>query len=235
LWTTLHYPNPSQSPGLSDSSSRGGMAFYNKRMTRTQYVGAIYQFLEMQTYLPIGTSSTNTSTMLGYYTVYPKPGLSLSVSAGPQDYHISYPKLPTLTAWGPSVTASMGWQGNHTSFAAAYSQSVTGGGGLVGGYHARTAEMTAGWRMARTWEGGASGSYSINNPVGGSSPTEGQAGQGISGAATLQHPIRDQLTVGFMYQHVHQSYDEIAAIASNPDSDRVSLMITWNFLRPLGR
>jgi hypothetical protein len=235
LWTTLHYPNPTQSTDLSDSSSRGGMGFYNKRITHEQYMGAIYQYLDMQTYQANGTSTTSTSTVLGYYTAYPKAGFSVSITGGPQYYHLSYPQLPSLAAWGPSVTASMGWQGNRTSLAASYSQSVTGGGGLSGAYHTRAAEMTATWRMARAWTVGVSGSYSANKTVDGSLPTEGEGGHGLNGTATLQHPLRDQLTVGLTYQHIHQSYDEIPAIASNPDSDRVSLMITWNFLHPLGR
>lgn len=234
LWTTLHYPNPSQAPDLSDSSSRGGTGFYNYRFARMQYIGALYQYLEMQTY-PVGAAdTTTTSTVMGYYTIYPKAGLSLSVLAGPQHYSVSYPSLPVLASWGPSVTASMGWQGDHSSFAVGYSQSVTGGGGLIGAYHSRSAETAARWRMARTWTGEISGAYSINTSVNSAFSTDSEDGHALSESVTLQHPIRDQLMAGFLYQHVHQSYGGIAAIAPNPDSDRVSVMITWTFLRPLG-
>ena len=49
-FTNLHYPNPAQVPGLSDSSSRGGSAFYTHRLAKMHYIGATYQYQRFLAY-----------------------------------------------------------------------------------------------------------------------------------------------------------------------------------------
>ena len=49
---------------------------------------------------------------------------SVSFSGGPQHYDISQSPLPAYGSWSPTFTASMGWQGRHTNFAASYSRIV---------------------------------------------------------------------------------------------------------------
>jgi hypothetical protein len=235
LSTILDYPNSSQTPGLYDSSSRGGTVFYNHRISASQYTGVTYQFMDMLTTQTGSTSATRTSTAMGYYTIYPKAGLSLSVSGGPQYYQVSESPLPVTSGWGPSVSASMGWQGGHTSLAASYSQSVTGGGGLPGAYHTRSANAVARWQLARTWAARVSGAYSLNKSASALLQAGTENGHALMGSATLEHPIRGQVSLAFSYDRTHQSYGQVAAIAANPDSDRVSVSINWNFLRPLGR
>ncbi len=41
------YPNPSQAAGLSNSDTRGASAFYNLRLSQSQYVGITYQYSRM--------------------------------------------------------------------------------------------------------------------------------------------------------------------------------------------
>jgi hypothetical protein len=235
LETELNYPNPAQTPGLYDSNSRGGSAFYNRRISRSQYFGATYQYLDMLANPGKGTDTTVTQTISGSYTFQPMARLSLSVSGGPQYYQTTQPSLPATGSWGPSVTASMGWQGTHTSFAANYSQGVTGGGGLLGAYNSKNASATARWQMARTWNASASGAYSINKTIGGILNTAGQNGHSTSESATLDHSIGEQLDIAFHYDHIDQSYGGIAVIAANPNSDRETISITWHFQRPIGR
>jgi hypothetical protein len=234
-WTELHYPNSAQTLGLSDSSSRGGTAFYNHRISNAQYVGVTYQFMDLLTAFDGGESATRTSTIMGYLTIYAKDRFSLSVSGGPQYYQVIEAPLPSLSTWGPAVSASTGWQGQRFSFAASYSHSVTGAGGLIGGYHTDIANATMRWQLARTWTAGASGGYAINKSVSSTLTTEAGNGHSVSESATLQHPIRGQVSLAFNYDRVHESYGQVAALAANPNADRVSVSLTWNFLRPLGR
>lgn len=235
LSTVLHYPNSSETPGLYNSSSRGGSAFYSHRISPSQYFGVTYQYLDMLTFPTGGESTTTTSTLMGYYTIYFDNRLSISVSGGPQHYELTGALLPTLNSWATSVSASMGWQGERTGFAASYSQSVTGGGGLLGAYRTKAANMSGNWRLARTWTTGVSGTYSIINAIDAISSAGDQNGHTLSGSVTLEHPIGSQVSLAFHYDRIHQGYEGIAAIAANPDSDRESISITWNFQRPLGR
>ncbi|MGA2250334.1 hypothetical protein [Terracidiphilus sp.] len=235
LATVLHYPGSSPTLGLYNSNSRGGTGFYDHRISSSQYVGVTYQYLDMLTSPPDGESATKTSTVMGFYTIYPRAQLSLSVSGGPQRYQVTETASPSFDAWGPAVSASMGWQTGRASLAASYSHSVTGAGGLIGAYHTNSANAAFHWQLARTWTAGASGAYSINKSVSALLPTEAENGHTIFGSATLQHPIHGQVSLAFGYDRVHQSYGQVAAIAASPDSDRVSVSVSWNFQHELGR
>jgi len=233
--TVLNYPNPVQVSGLYDSRSRGGSAFFNGRIAGTQYFGANYQYLDMLAYPMIGRSETQTHTLSFFYTVYPKRALSLSLLGGPQYYEVAQSFEGTFSSWAPSVSASIGWQGVHTSVAASYSQSVTGGGGLLGAYISKIANATARWQLSRTWFVGASGSYSIIKEVTPQFSNGTQDGDTVSGSVTSGHSIGQQLSLGFEYQHLHQNYSGIAALANNPNADRAMITLAWHFMRALGR
>jgi hypothetical protein len=235
LSTILRYPSSSETPGLSNSSSGGGMVFYNRRLSASQYAGVTYQYIDMLTTATDGDSTTKTSTPMGYYTVYLRPQLTLSVSGGPQYYQLAKSQTVVTSAWGPTVSASMGWLGSRASFAASYSQSVTGAGGLPGAFHTRTANGIMRWQLAHTWTLGAAGSYSINKSVNGIVLPASSNGHTLLGSASVQHPIGRQVGLAFNYDHVHQSYGDVAAIAANPDSNRFSVSVSWTFLRPLGK
>lgn len=235
LSTTLHFPNQAEATGLYDSRSSGGTAFYNHRLSMRRYFGATYQYLDMQTFPLNAVSSTQTHTIMAFYTFYVGPKLSLSVSGGPQRYSINQTPLPASSAWGPSVSTSMGWQGRHASLAANYMQSVTGGGGLFGAYHNKATSVSARWQMSRTWTTGISASYFVNNAVVALPGAGSQNGQTISGAASLDRSLGEQFHVRMSYDHTHENYSDIPAISSNPDNNSETVSITWQLARPLGR
>ena len=83
-FTNLHYPNQSQVPGLSDSSSRGGSAFYNHRLSKMHYIGATYQYQTFFSYPNGGQSETQAQSIFLFYSLYFKPTLSISLFGGPQ-------------------------------------------------------------------------------------------------------------------------------------------------------
>jgi hypothetical protein len=128
-FTNLHYPNPGQVPGLSDSSSRGGSAFYNHRLSKMHYIGATYQYQWFLAYPSGGQSETQTQSVFLFYTVYFKPTLSVSLFGGPQYSNTQQFGLPTSTSWTPAGGASMSWQGKLTSVAASYSRTINRVGG----------------------------------------------------------------------------------------------------------
>lgn len=235
LATELHYPNQKQASGLYDSSSRGGTAFYNRRLTPSQYVGVDYQYLDMSATPATGTSTTQTHTISGYYTFQLKSGLSMSLTGGPQYYQVVETPLPATGSWGPSISPSMSWQGRHTNVAAAYSQAVTGGGGLFGAFHSKSANATARWQMARTLTSTVSAAYSIIKPVNSLILTGQPGGHSVSGSAALEHSLGSQFSIALNYSHIRESYGGIPAITANPDSDREAISIVWHFDRPLGR
>lgn len=231
----LHYPNLSETSGLYDSSSRGGSAFYNHRLTESQYVGATYEYSDFLTYPTAGTSETQTHTISAFYTLYLKRRLSLSVSGGPQYFQVSETSFLTSSAWQPSVMASIGWQGQRTTFAVSYLREVTGGGGLLGAYKTSSSNISARWQIARNWTAGAGGAYANYANVSPALFSSNIGGHFISGDGTLEHSFAGQLMVGLEYDRMHYSYGGVASLSANPNSNRISGSVSWQFTRAIGR
>ncbi|HEY1648192.1 MAG TPA: hypothetical protein VGF96_09440 [Terracidiphilus sp.] len=231
----LRYPNQAEASGLYNSDERGASAFLNRRISARQYVGMNYQFSRSLTYPANATSVTQTQTVYGFYTIYPKRNLSLSISGGPQHYGISQTSQPNSGGWGPLVMASVGWQGLRTSIAGSYSREVTGGGGLLGAFVSTSAEGSGRWQLSRRWTAGVSASYAINKPVGSVLDFASEEGHSISGFATVQHPLSSRIGLEFEYDRLHQSYSGITVVSSNPNSNREKISLNWEFSRPLGR
>ncbi len=234
--TMLNYPNPAQASGLSsNSNSRGASAFYNLRLSSTQYIGLTYQYSRMSASLANAPSETQVHTINSFYTLYLRNGLSLSISGGPQHFDVVQSPLLASASWTPAVTASVGWQRSRTNVAASCSRTVSGAGGLVGAFQSESANANASWQLARTWTVGAAASYTNQKNVLPAFVSSTQGGHTVSGNVSVQHPIGKQFTAGFGYSRIHQSYGGIAVISENPDSDRVFVSVSYQFSRPLGR
>ena len=231
----LDYPNPSEVSGLYNSDMRGASAFFNRRISAIQYVGVNYQYARILAYPVNAQSETQTQTVVAYYTIYPKPQFSLSISGGPQHYQTVETSLPTTASWGPMVMVSASWRGRRASFAASYSQEVTAGGGLLGAFHSNSTTASAHWQASRALIITAGCGYTTNKSI---TPLELLAtenGDSISGTASVEHPINAKLKLRFEYDRVYQSYAGIAAISNDPNSDRETISLAWQFTRPLGR
>jgi hypothetical protein len=233
--TTLHYPDSSEAQGLFDSSSRGGSIFYDHRSAGKQYLGVTYEYAQILAYPASAVSTTVLQSLQLFYSLYFSQSLSLSVSAGPQNYQVTEAPFPSSNSWAPTTTASMGWQGLHTNFAASYSEAVTAGDGLLGAYDSKSANASARWQISRTWTAGVSAEYAINKSISEPLSFGSENGHTVSGSATVQHPIKKQVVLGFEYDRIQQSYGGIPAISNNPDADRISASISWEFMRPLGQ
>jgi hypothetical protein len=233
--TILNYPNPAQAAGLSNSNSRGGSAFYNLRLPSKQYIGVTYQYSDMSESSANGQSETRIHSINSFYTVYLKQTLSLSISGGPQHFDVAQFPIPESSSWTPTVTASMGWQRSRTNFAASYSRTVTGVGGLLGAFRSNNATASARWQLAHTLTVGSAASYQIQKNVSPTTLSFAQGGRSVSGTFSVQHPISEHFSAEFGYTRLHQSYNGETAIAQNLDSDTESISISYQFARPLGR
>jgi hypothetical protein len=233
-FTNLHYLNATQVTGLFDSSSRGGSAFYNHRLSRMHYIGATYQYQTFFSYLSGGQSETQTQSILLFYTLYFKPTLSLSLFGGPQYSNTQQLGLPSSQSWSPADGASFGWQGKVTSAAVSYSQAISGGGGLVGAVHYYGISASVRRQFTRTLSAAISANYA-NNQVLDALPGYNNSGHTVSGNASLQRQIGRNLNAGVQYTRVHQSYNDVPALSLTPDHNRVAGTISYQFSRPLGR
>ena len=83
-FSNLHYPNQSEVPGLFDSESQGGSAFYALRISKVNYLGVAYQYQRLLSFPTQGTNETQTHALLLFYTLRPSTRFSISIFGGPQ-------------------------------------------------------------------------------------------------------------------------------------------------------
>jgi hypothetical protein len=233
-FSNLHYPNQAQVPGLSDSSSRGGSAFYTHRLSKMHYIGATYQYQWFLASPSGGQSKTQTQSVFLFYSVYLNPTLSVSFFGGPQYSNNQQFGLPTSSSWSPAGGASIAWQGKLTSFAASYSQTINDGGGLGGAVQANNVNASFRRQLARNLSTTLGASFA-NNSVLDASPTFNSGGHTFSGNASVQRQFGQHLNVQLQYLRLQQSYSQVAAISSIPNQNRVAVNISYQFSRPLGR
>jgi hypothetical protein len=233
-FTNLHYPNQAQVPGLYDSSSKGGSAFYNHRLSKMHYVGATYQYQRFLAYPTLGQSETRAHSVFVFYTLYLKPTFSISVFGGPQHSDTEQFGVPALKAWSPAGGASLGWQGRVTSFAVSFSRAISDGGGLTGAVHSNSANGSLRRQFTRSLSASMGASYA-SNVVLDALPLFNTGGHMISGSASVQRQIGEHLNLQLQYMRLHQSYSDIAVLSSAPDRNRESITLSYQFARSLGR
>jgi hypothetical protein len=229
----LHFPNPSEAVGLSDTTSRGGSAYYTHRISKLHYVGVTYQYSYFLAYPTGGQSVTQTHSALFFYTLYLSRSLTLSAFGGPQYSDTMQFGIPSYTAWTPAAGGSLNWQGLHTGLALEYSHRITDGGGLYGSVKSNSGSGSIHQQITKSLSAILSAAYAQNDILQ-AIPTLNQGGHTLSGGASLNQRLGERLSVGLSYTHVHQTYTGIEAF-SVPDRNREAVTISYSFSRPLGR
>ncbi len=240
-FANLHFPNPSEVPGLFDASSQAGSAFYSSRIAKIHYIGAAYQYQRLLSYPTAGTQETKTHAVLFFYTLYPTLKLSLSVFGGPQHSDTIQTSLPSqpppspeTRSWTPTAGASISWQGKANTFALSYSHSISGGGGLVGAVRSDSVSLSARQRLTKTLSGSLVGGYANNKVLAGLVPVISN-GHTIQGTATLQQQFGLNFSLMLGYTRLRQDYAGVPVISQTPDTNREFISLSYQFSRPLGR
>ena len=240
-FSNLHYPNPTEVPGLYDSSSQGGSAFYSLRISKMHYIGATYQYQRLVSYPTQGLAETQTHALLFFYTLYPTLRFSISFFGGPQHSDTIQPPLPPLNlqlpearAWTPEAGASLSWQGRLSSLAVSYSHAVSSGGGLSGAVQMDSASASVRQQLTKTLNASLGGGYTQNDVLSSSLPG-GTGGHTVSGTASLQQQLGQHLSLQLGYTRLHQVYSNVAVLSLTPDTNREFVSLSYQFSRPLGR
>jgi hypothetical protein len=235
----LNYPNSGQASGLYNFKTSGGSAFFNRRLSSTQYAGAQYQYARTETH-PLSTtapagSTTQINGILLFYTLYLNRTLSFSLSGGTQHFDLAIPGAPATNSWTPAGTGSMGWQTKHFNLAASASRTVSAGNGFYGAFNSKNANASLNWQFSRIWSAGFGGAYMITKSVTPHVLSSTSDGHSVSGNLSVERRIGEHLTASLGYTRLHQSYAQIAAISTTPDANRGYLSVDYTFTRPLGK
>ena len=256
-FTNLHYPDQKEVPGLFDSASQSGSAFYSVRVSRINYFGATYQYQRLASYPAPGTNETQTNALLLFYTVYPTKRFSISVfggpqyaDVGPQFFETSCPPngvspcfapapTPASRSWNPAAGGSLSWQGHLSSLAISYAHLVSSGGGLIGAVKTDNVSASIRQQLRRTLNATVAGGYADNDILA-ATPQTGGNGHTVSGTASLQQQFGQHLNVQLGYTRLHQAYSTqgafaVPVLAATPDTNREFVSISYQFSRPLGR
>jgi hypothetical protein len=217
---------------LSDNQMWSADAFYSTRVSRRNSIGFTYTHQNLQTYDGIGQRVDSDSLLL-FYTVYVKRGVSLSFLGGPNYTTVRTQSNTTKQLqWVPEAGTTLGWQGLRTSFQAGAIYSVTDGGGLTGAV--RSYSVNAGLRQqfTRQWSANVGLNYSYDDPLGSSA---GNTFYAVNGTAGIQRTIAQRVSIALMYGRDHQSFNN-KLIVTNPlaDHNRGWVSISYHFSHPLG-
>jgi hypothetical protein len=259
-FTNLHYPNQAEVPGLVDSGSQSGLAFYSLRVARRHYLGAIYQYQRLLSYPTPGTNETQTHAAIVFYTVYFRPRFSLSVfggpqyaEVGPQFFETTCPAnavppavppcfaptpTPASRSWNPTAGGSLGWQGHLTGLALSYAHLISNGGGLIGAVRMDSAGASIRQQLTRRLSASVGGGYTQNDVL--AAPPQGSGlvsdnGHTVSGTAALQQQFGQHLNLQLGYTRLHQDYTSVAVLATTPNTNREFISISYQFAKALGR
>lgn len=231
-YSELRYLNDSQTPGLFDSSQRGGEVFYSHRISGRHYIGVTYTFQDLLTH-PI-EAETQVHGATFFYTIYWGPRLSLSLFGGAQHSDTSGGGFIPARMWSPTAGGTLSWQGIHTALSLSASRQIVQGGGLAGAIQSYSASLALRHQFTKNWKSAISGGYFDSNVIG-SNPLYSTGGHSITGTASLERTLGAHWTAGFGYSRINQTYSNIAAVSSNPNRNRGWVSVSYNFVKPLGR
>ncbi len=234
-FSIYRFPNHAQSPGLYDSGSIGASVFFNRRLTRGQYLGAMYQYYDTLTYVTPYDIDTQVHEILPFYTLTLHRSFSLSIAGGAQRIFAAQHPQTLFKTWAPEGVFSLGWQGERGHIAASFLHKVIAGEGLTGAYNSNSANFLGGWRFARTWTGETSVSYQQVDVVAWLPLSIYPDGHMFGASATVQHSFGDRMNLQFGYDRLQEKYAGLAVIGMNPSSNREFLTLTYTFTKALGR
>ena len=198
------------------------------------YIGASYQYQMFLAYPTLGQSETQAHSIFLFYTLYLRSNLSFSFFGGPQY----------------SDTQQFGCSGVEGMVSRRRSEHE-----LAGKTHQFCSQLLAKdqrwwWskrsgsieecgrslrrQLTRTLNASVGASYTSNDNIG-ALQLLNSTGHTLSGNASVQRQIGQHFNLQVQYLRMHQSYSGIQAISSNPDRNRVSATIAYQFSRPLGR
>jgi hypothetical protein len=241
-FTNLHYPSPAEVPGLFDSESQGGSAFYAVRVSKVNYLGVTYQYQRLLSFPTPGTNETQTHAVLLFYTVYPTSRFSITVFGGPQYAELGpqyFENISTASpgsrSWNPEAGGSLSWQGHLTNLAVSYAHMISSGGGLIGAVQQDSANASIGQQLSKTLKAAVGGGYARNDVLGATPLISSSNGHTLSGTASLEQQFGQHLNIQLGYTRLHQNYGGVAILATTPDTNREFVSISYQFSRALGR
>jgi hypothetical protein len=228
---------------LLNNESWGGNAFYSHYFTARQSLGVTYTFQNIATFGEI-LEHAQTQSMLLFYTVNLKPGVSLSLFSGPDhtiikdqfEYDLGPVSIPISqhqSMWLADEGVTFSWQGQQTSMRINLIHHVTDGAGGTGAVQLYSAVAGIRRQLSRAWTGDIGLNYDDNSPL---SHYFGNAFTDYVGSAGINRTIGEHFSVALSYGRYFQKFEAFGANGSNysANHNRAWISVSYHFSHPLG-
>jgi hypothetical protein len=231
-FSILDYPGSPQNTQIGtlyDTNGYLGEVFYNRRISWRQWIGVSFRAQKFDTAI----SSTDTATVLLYYSVKVAQNATLSLFAGPEYYNS--PQILAVTnltglyqghQWTSAEGATLSWQRDRTSIALTFSRQLSDGGGLYPAVTLTLANATMRRQLSKNLEAKVGFTYSSNDPL-----ALGNSYHGTSALFELQQRFGRGFMLRAGYAHEQQQWPNIPNLA-NANITWVSF--SYGFSRVLG-
>lgn len=242
----LKFKDSSNSPlDLFDNQAWSGQAFYSHHLSARHTLGVTYTFQKFATFGQI-LEHTQSQNVLLFYRVDFKPGVFVSIFAGPDHSiandkfqlnlgPISVPVNQTNAMWLVDEGINLGWQGQRTSALLNLVHHVTDGGGLAGAVQLYSATLGLRRQLSNALTADLAANYGDNDPLSHSYGTSTFAGYG--GTIGLSRTLGANLSVGMRYGRYSQKFEQFQSttVPSFPaNHNQAWITVTYRFTRPLG-
>jgi hypothetical protein len=226
----LHFLGGSASSSLLDNQTWGADGFYSTRVSSHSSLGLTYSYQNLATLGSLG-EHTNSNSGLIFYTLYPKPRVTLSFFAGPS-YTTNRLGSTTQSMWLVDGGATLGWQGARTNIQFSAIHNVSDGGGLTGAARTYSVNVVARRQFDHQFVGTVGLSYSENSVL---ANLPGNHFYAVDGTAGIEKTIRQRFAIGLIYGRNHQTFANSGALSNNlVDHNRAWVNVSYSFSHPLG-
>ena len=213
-FTNLHYPNPSQVPGLVGFELPGwaGLLFapsVEDELPRSDV--PVSEAVVVSDGREQRNSDARGSFLLHALSDVEVLDYFLRRSAVLRHGSASataFARTASFEEWTPAAGASMSWQGRLKAFALSYSHSDRGQRGLVGAVQMDSAAASVRQQITKTLSGSVAGGM-FRMMFWGSDSSEASNGHSISGTASLQQQFGQHVNLQLGYTRLHQSYSTV--------------------------
>jgi hypothetical protein len=231
-FSTLHFlGSPSTfNTMLADNQSWTGDAFYSTRIVGRHSIGLTFTRQNLATYGNIG-ERTDSDSLLMFYTLYVKPGVSVSFFGGP-NHIINRMSGTKQSLWSPDAGATLVWQGLRTCLQLSAIHHVSDGGGLAGAVRNYAVNFGAQRQVTRNLTASLDFSYSYNSPLG---QLGGNKFYALSATAGIERTIAQKVSVGLMCGRDQQNFNSpVVASDTLVNHNRAWVTVSYHFTHPLG-
>lgn len=230
---------------LIDTTSEEVEGYYNRQVTRTNAVGITYRLQRLS--FSLINNDTTASSVLGTYTVRPRPTLTLTVFGGPQWIDTTFagsvsgvttpgalPFQGTNHRWSEVGGVSFAWNGARTGITLSAIRDTSDGGGLLGAVTFTGGNLVLRRQLSRRT------TLEVDSMFGLSEPLVGDVFayrfvKSLSAEAALTRELDDHWSIAMGYAHAVQ-FQGVVSASGTPQipQNRAWSSISYQFSRPLG-